>query len=640
MKIYLFFLSLIISTAVFSQKKLEEANKFHETFRYVDEEKAYEEYLDEAKTVDILTWMNIGDTYYQLKEYQKANEAYEKWYLEPNRELNVIQGYQYLDSFRRLQRYDEANKIFERYYKEYGTKEKLTTYYEERDRFEELIKNDTLYAVEDAEFNSPYADFGGNFLGDEFIFSSARNKAENEISERDYTPYLALYSLNLSEGNQEQTPRLFNESLETPYHDATACFTKDGKTMYYASSFQNGKKKVFDGDKRNHFKIYRVDLTKKKLVKELLPFNVEGYSTGHPYITEDGSKLFFASDMPGGYGKADIYVCDVYPDGTFSKPRNLGPLLNTITDDFFPFFKGNVLFFSSAGHVGFGGLDMYKSFYRDGLFGTPINLGPVINTNADDFAYVEGKTPNTGYFSSDRAGGKGDDDIYEFTYNLESCQQFISGKVYDLETKQPLANATVTVYINQNDKYREILTDENGAYQLEVLCEKDYNIEASKAGYSKDGLNLSTDVTPGRTMKMLDFKIKDLSEIFTTDGNVEKIKVNPIYFEYYRYNINSVAAIQLQKVVDVMNAYPDMVIKIESHTDQRGTDYFNKVLSTNRAEATRDWLISRGIAPNRIESAIGYGESRPINICDEQGANCTEVEYSENRRSEFIVVRR
>lgn len=640
MKIYLFFLTLILSTAGFSQKKLEEANQLHDTFRYVDAAKAYEEYLAEAKDVATLTWMRIGNTYYNLKEYQKANEAYKKWYEDPTHELNVRQGYQYLDSFRRLKRYDEAHKIVERYYKEYSTKEKLTAYYEERDRFEELIKNDTLYTVKNAAFNSAYADFGGSFLEDQFVFSSSRNKTDNEITDRDYTPYLSLYSLRISEANPGQNPQLFNEQIESPYHDATACFTADGKTMYYASSFQSGKKKVFDGDKRNHFKIYRVDLTKKKPVKELLPFNVEGYSTGHPYLTEDGSKLFFASDMPGGYGKADIYVCDVYPDGTFSKPRNLGPLLNSTTDDFFPYFKDDVLYFSSAGHVGFGGLDMYKSFNKDGIFGTPINLGPVINTNADDFGYVEGKTPNTGYFSSDRAGGKGDDDIYEFTYNLELCQQFVSGTVYDLETRQPLAGATVTLYVNENEKYGEVQTDENGAYRLEVLCETNYTIEAHKAGYSKDGLNLNTDVTPGRTMKLLDFKIKDLSEIFTTDGDVEKIKVDPIYFEYYRYNINSVAAIQLQKVVDVMNAYPDMIIKIESHTDQRGTDYFNKELSTNRAEATRDWLISRGIAANRIESAIGYGESRPINICDEKEANCTEVEYSENRRSEFIVVKR
>ena len=633
-----FILILSIGISGLAQKTLKEADALFERFAYADAALAYERYIEDASTISPETWQRLGYTYYNLKDYVNALNAYSNWHEINNPQGDALKGFYYYDTLRRLKEYDKANQLAEAYFNKFNTRDKFIDYDEEQARFDELLQADTLYTVKNLPLNSQYADFAASFYKNEFVFTSSRNKEDNKIYERNKTPYLSIYKTSNPEAVSEV--RLFSEDIETPFHDGTSSFTADGRYMYYASSFQSGAKKVFSDEKRNFFKIYRVDLSQKKLKKELLAFNGDDYSTGQPYITPDGKKLYFASDMPGGYGKADIYVCEVYENGTTSQPTNLGPEINTIVDDFFPFFKEGVLYFSSAGHLGFGGLDMYKSFYRDGIFGTPINLGQVINTNADDFAYVEGKTPNTGYFSSDRAGGKGDDDIYEFTYNLELCQQFISGTVYDLDTRKPIPGALVTVYINQNEKYSEVTTDENGTYRLEVLCETDYAIEAHKAGYSKDGLNLSTDVTPGRTMKMLDFKIKDLSEIFTTDGNVEKIKVDPIYFEYYRYNINSVAAIQLQKVVDVMNAYPDMMIKIESHTDQRGTDYFNKQLSTNRAEATRDWLISRGIAANRIESAIGYGESRPINICDEQGANCTEVEYSENRRSEFIVVRR
>ncbi|MCC4212774.1 OmpA family protein [Leeuwenhoekiella parthenopeia] len=639
MKIKIFvFLIFSIVLSGFAQKDLNEADALFGRSAYADAALAYESYIANAATVSPETWQRLGYTYYNLKDYVNALKAYKNWRDIDSPDDDVSKGYYYYDTLRRLKEYDKANQMAMIFFSRANNRNKYLNYDEEQSRFVELLQADTLYTVKNLPLNSQYADFAASFYKEDFVFTSSRNKEDNKIYERNKTPYLSIYKISRPEVASEVS--LFSEDIETPFHDGTTSFTADGRYMYYASSFQSGSKKVFNDEKRNFFKIYRVDLTQKKLKKELLAFNGDNYSTGQPYITPDGKKLFFASDMPGGYGKADIYVCDVYEDGTTSQPRNLGPEINTIVDDFFPFFKNDVLYFSSAGHVGFGGLDMYKSFYKDGIFGTPINLGPVINTNADDFAYVEGKKPNTGYFSSDRAGGKGDDDIYEFTYNLERCQQFISGTVYDLETKQPLADATVTLYVNENEKYSEIRTDENGEYQLEVLCETKYTIEAHKAGYSKDGLDLSTDVTPGRTMKMLDFKIKDLSDIFTTDGDVEKIKVDPIYFEYYRYNINSVAAIQLQKVVDVMNAYPEMVIKIESHTDQRGTDYFNKVLSTNRAEATRDWLISRGIAANRIESAIGYGESRPINICDEQGVDCTEVEYSENRRSEFIVLRR
>ena len=504
-----------------------------------------------------------------------------------------------------------------------------------------MLKGDTLYDIRNLDFNSAYADFGGDF--DEngaFIFTSARYDRDKKIYDRDNTPYLSIYKIGFPLTDSSEMVNLYSKDLESQYHDGTATFSPNSDYFYYASSYQSGKQKVYEGDKRNYFKIYRVDLTAKRFKKELLPFNGDAYSTGHPYISEDGTKLFFASDMPGGYGKADIYVCDIYEDGSFSKPKNLGPKINTITDDFFPFFVDDVLYFSSGGHVGFGGLDMYKSYFKDGIYGTPINLGPVMNTNSDDFAYLEGDEPNKGFFSSDRPGGKGGDDIYAFNYNLAKCVQYISGTVYDLETKEPIKGAKVTVYDEDGKEYARIETGDDGSYSVELLCESTYTIEARKAGYSEDQLDFETDVLPDRKMNMVDFRLKDLSEIFVTDGDIEKIRIDPIYFEYYRYNITDVAAIQLRRVIEVMDAYPEMIIKIESHTDQRGTDYFNKTLSTNRANSTKDWLIENGIDPARIQSAIGYGESQPINICDEEGKTCTELEYSENRRSEFIVVSR
>jgi len=637
--LYILFIFLL-NFSVYSQKQLEEANKLHDRHLYVDAATEYELYLDKAENVAPETYMNIGDTYYNLKDFNKAKEAYEKWYRAVGPNQDNAQGYQYYDSLRSLKLYDEAHEVAERYYKTRGA-EALSSYYEERARFQELLKGDTLYDIRNLDFNSAYADFGGDF--DEngaFIFTSARYDRDKKIYDRDNTPYLSIYKIGFPLTDSSEMVNLYNKDLESQYHDGTATFSPNSDYFYYASSYQSGKQKVYEGDKRNYFKIYRVDLTAKRFKKELLPFNGDAYSTGHPYITEDGTKLFFASDMPGGYGKADIYVCDIYEDGSFSKPKNLGPKINTITDDFFPFFVDDVLYFSSGGHVGFGGLDMYKSYFKDGIYGTPINLGPVMNTNSDDFAYLEGDEPNKGFFSSDRPGGKGGDDIYAFNYNLAKCVQYISGTVYDLETKEPIKGAKVTVFDEDGKEYARIETGDDGSYSVELLCESIYTIEARKAGYSEDQLDFETDVLPDRKMNMVDFRLKDLSEIFVTDGDIEKIRIDPIYFEYYRYNITDVAAIQLRRVIEVMDAYPEMIIKIESHTDQRGTDYFNKTLSTNRANSTKDWLIENGIDPSRIQSAIGYGESQPINICDEEGKTCTELEYSENRRSEFIVVSR
>ncbi|MFI8378908.1 OmpA family protein [Leeuwenhoekiella sp. NPDC079379] len=630
----------LIGFNLFAQSQLEKANSLHDRFIYVEAAKEYELYLQTAKKVDPIVYMNMGDTYYNLKDFNKAKEVYEKWYTIVGPNKNNLQGYQYYDTLRFLKEYDKANKVVETYFRERGLNDKLNAHFEERSRFNELLKGDTLYDVKNLDLNSQYADFGGAFDGNTFVFSSSRNKDINKISDRDNTPYLALYKAELDAGQNFINVDLYNEKLETPFHDATVSFSPNSKYLYYASSFQDGKRKVFKGDKRNYFKIYRVDVTSKRFKKELLPFNGDEYSTGHPFVTEDGKKLYFASDMPGGYGNADIYVCDIYEDGTYSKPMNLGPLINSLVDDVFPYVKGNTLYFSSEGHVGYGGLDIYKSVFKDGVYGTTINLGPGINSNADDFAYLEGKEPNTGYFSSNRSGGKGGDDIYSFKYNLKECLQTISGTVFNIDTKEPLTNAIVTVFNSELKEYIKVTTNEKGIYTLQLICGQKYKIEASKLGFSKDALEFSTDILPGHLMNMVDFKLKDLSDTFVTDGVIEKIRIDPIYFEYYRYNINDIAAIQMRKVLDAMIAYPEMIIKIEAHTDQRGTDYFNKILSTNRALSTRDWLIQKGINPSRIESAIGYGESQPIHVCDEESKNCTEVEYSENRRSEFIVVSR
>ena len=638
----IYILLLFISVNAFSQSNLKKANELYDRHIYIEAAPAFEKYMASAKKENVApeVYMKMGDVYYNLKDYYKAKEYYEIWYKKVGPNQDNSQGFQYYDTLRYLKEYDKASQVVELYVKEKGTPEMLNAYYEEKSRFEELIKGDTLYTIKNLELNSQYADFGGAISEGTFVFTSARNKEANKIYERDNTPYLAIYKADMNGPESFSNIGLFNEDLETPYHDATVSFSPNSKYIYFASSAQDNKRKIFTGDKRNYFNIYRVDLTAKKLKKELLPFNGETYSSGHPFVTEDGTKLFFASDMPGGFGKADIYVCDIYEDGTYSKPRNLGPLINSIVDDYFPFYKDNTLYFSSEGHVGFGGLDVYKTNFQDGIFGAVINLGPNINSNADDFAYVAGLEPDSGYFSSDRAGGKGGDDIYSFKYNVKECLQTITGTVYDLETKETLSGAKVTAYINDGQVHQEVITDEKGAYTMTLNCETTYTLEATKAGYGEDALDFSTDLIPGHLMDMVDFRLKDLSEIFVTDGDVEKIRIDPIYFEYYRYNINDVAAIQLKRVIEVMESYPEMIIKIESHTDQRGTDYFNKTLSSNRANSTKDWLIENGIDPSRIESAIGYGESRPIHICDEDGKNCTELEYSENRRSEFIVVSR
>ena len=623
-----------------AQDKLKKADELYKRHIYVEAAKKYDEYLGGNKTVKPQTWINIADTHYNLQHHYRAETAYKNAFKTLQYKMPADHIWQYYDILRFLQKYDSADTLYIDYLKFSQNSESLNRYYEEKSRFNEIRDNDTLYQVKNLDINSTFADFGGSFQDKKFVFSSARNREGNKIYERDNTPYLSLYQADMIGPDHFNNIQLFSEDLETKFHDATATFSPEGKYLYYASSYQSGAHRIFTGNKKNFFKLYRVQIDGDRYKKEELPFNGKEYSVGQPFISQEGTKLYFVSDMPGGYGRADIYVCDVHEDGSFSTPKNLGSNINTPYDDFFPYVSGNTLFFSSKGHVGFGGFDIYKAYLRESVYSVARNLGPNINSNADDFAYLEGKFKDQGYFSSNRQGGKGDDDIYSFVYNLDECHQYVKGVVVDNDTGKTLADAKVIAYNKNQEIIVQTLTDSTGAYELEMGCNVPYYFQATKIGYAKDGLNLNTGIEPNGIIDQVDFKLENLSDIFVIEGDVEKIRIDPIHFESNRYSINPFAAQQLKKVINIMSEYPDMVIKIESHTDQRGSDSYNQILSENRAKATRDYLIEKGIAPAHIASARGFGESRPINICDEIGGGCTEVEYLENRRSDFIVIKR
>ncbi|TVZ23442.1 WD40 repeat protein [Dokdonia sp. Hel_I_63] len=640
MKKSLYILFMLCVCSSYAQNDLKKADELYDRHMYADAAVLYDQHLNDSEKVSPATWQHIADTHYNLKNYERAEIAYTKTFDALGYTMEPAHIWQYFDVLRFLKKYDQADDFYVAYLKLSKKNKELNRYYEEKSRFNDILANDTLYQIRNLEINSSYADFGGSLYKNKLVFSTARNDEENKLYKRDNTPYLSLYEATIDSTGAYSNIKLFSEDLETQYHDATATFYNNDHTLVYASSAQSGSRKIYTKNKRNFFKLYRVQINDDKFDKEELPINGNGYSIGQPFVTIDGSQLYFVSDMPGGYGRADIYVCDIREDGSLSTPRNLGDAVNTPYDDFFPFVKNKELYFASKGHVGFGGLDIYKAQLRDGIYSNARNLGLGINSNADDFAYVASNVKNEGYFSSNREGGKGDDDIYSFVYDRGECFQTLEGTVTDSQTGAPLPAVTIIAYDTSNKQVAETFTDTAGTYTLQMGCNIKYNIKASKIGYSKDELDLNTGTEPNGLINFVDFKLANLSDIFVTDGEIEKIKINPINFESNRYAINIFAAQQLQRIIDIMNEYPALIIKIESHTDQRGGASYNQTLSENRAISTRDYLIKNGITSSRIESAKGFGESRPIHICDEADDSCTEVQYLENRRSDFIVVRR
>jgi outer membrane protein OmpA-like peptidoglycan-associated protein len=399
------------------------------------------------------------------------------------------------------------------------------------------------------------------------------------------------------------------------------------RNNFVKGSFKKDQKGVI------RLKIYKATLKdgKWKDVVEL-PFNSSDYSVAHPALSPDEQTLYFASDMDGSYGKSDLFSVQIHEDGTYGKPQNLGSNINTEGTESFPFVstKGH-LYFTSNGHPGLGGYDIFVVELNDKDFGAVKNVGTPINGTQDDFTFVIDEGAQKGYFASNRKGGKGDDDIYAFqeTQPLSfDCTGSISGIVMDSETQKVLSNTKVYITNTTTGEIKEVVSDNQGAYAFEVNCkELDYRLMANKSFY--DGYKESLQLTRN--------EIKDYhKDIALQKQDLTKVlNLKPIYFDFDKATILVQSEKELQKVIDYMNQFPEINVDIRSHTDSRGTARYNLKLSGERAEATMAYLVAKGIAKDRL-TAKGYGETELLNNCKDHH-KCTEEAHQINRRSEFIV---
>lgn len=642
----LYILSLVLSfTFGFAQKtNLKKADALFKNYSYVDAAKAYEECLQNIEDPSAQTIKNAADSYYFISDARNALKWYKKLYEVQGNNLTDIYYLRYIQSMKAVMDYDDADKITKEYLNKKGDQKEINRYVTQKKQLDSLKKAKSLYQIKNLDINTSKSDFGATFYQDRIVFTSARDTTR--FAEKLYNwnnqPFLNLY---IAERNPADGS-LFNDNLFMPnvmtkYHEATASFDASGKTIYYSSNIIKKKKLVIDQNKVNNFQILKGSIVNGKVENpEKVFFDNDDYSVGHPCLSDDGQWLFFASDMPGGYGETDLYVVKIADDGTMSSPQNLGPSINTIGNDLFPFFRNGVLYFSSDGHYGLGDLDVYESkFLADGSFTTPRNLGTPINSNKDDFTFVIDKTGAYGYVSSNRAGGKGDDDIYSFVKGEPVCNQNISGKATDRKSKLPISDVTVVAYNSYNEILAETKTNYEGNYAVTVPCNKSVRLVAKKTNYSDDEKTVETTKENEGEITNVNFELSNYDDLVVKKQGVEKVDVKPIYFDYNKYDITPSAVDELAKVVFIMRKFPNIRIKIESHTDSRGKDSYNLKLSDNRAKSTRDYIVSQGIDASRIESAIGYGETRLVNKC-KNGVKCTEAEHLLNRRSDFIIIQK
>ncbi|MEZ4797287.1 MAG: OmpA family protein [Flavobacteriaceae bacterium] len=637
------FLIILVLTSTFSFAQTKVADKFFENFAYIKASELYEDAFENGDdSVHVLT--RLGDCYYNNSNSEKAAIWYKKALDKDADKVSAEHLYKYIQTQRSLGNYEEAETWLDTFKMHQSDDSRTKSEIVDLSVYDELSSMEKVYIdVMNLDLNTENSDFGGYEYNGRMFFASAR-QAEgtgNKVYSWNEEPFLDIFETTVKETNGVKEfgnvmPINAND-INTPYHEATVAITNDGKTIYFSRDNLNKRNRLdYDNKGTTHLKIYKATLDNNNWTNiEELPFNNDNYSVYHPALSPDNTKLYFTSDKEGGFGQTDIYVVDILEDGNdYGKPTNLGASINTSGREGFPFIaKDSSFYFSSDGYVNLGLVDIFKSNILKDSNAKPENLGAPFNSGYDDFAiYIDSDT-ETGYFSSNRPGGKGNDDIY--TFSAYECKQLVKGIVRDKETNEPLAGATVEL-INESGKIiNNVTTNENGEYVFEVECEKNYSLRGSKPDYEDDVQSFRTTAVNNEEQNV-DLFLKNLMSVPC------EIVINPIFFDFDKWNIRTDSKYDLEHIVDVMRAYPDMKITIESHTDRRGTLNYNDKLSDRRAKSTRDYIISRGIAAERIVSAIGYGERRKLISDEEIDAMPTreqkEAAHQKNRRSHFRIV--
>jgi outer membrane protein OmpA-like peptidoglycan-associated protein len=719
-KLILFFIVLVLGFNSEGQSlKLKRANQKFEHLAYASAIGLYNDMLGSKNESPVMLF-NLAMCYYNTNRMQEAVGIFSKY-------LNSTQGtadelFYYAQALKQVGKTIEGDEQLKKLFSLSSSDLRAKSLIENQNYLDEIKSRGDQYTVKNLKVNSEGSDFGGYPYFDEVLFLSTRYESLSIKREWtwDGTRFLDVFTANENNGELSETGML--RPICSKYHEGPLCF--DGGTGIYFTRNNAGKTK-FDQNGIRNLSLFFGSVDKLGGISEsLMPFCSAEYSVGHPALSPDKKTLYFASDMPGSKG-VDIYEVEVLGYGKWGTPKKVEGNVNTDGDEMFPFVSADgILYFSSNGHIGLGGLDVFRRKSN----GEVQNLGQSLNSLNDDFAFVLKSDKRSGYVSSNRVGGKGGDDIYSFTYT-GPFEIAIEGIVKDEKSGEKISNAYIVIKDAKGKQITSVMTDKDGNYSIPALSGTAYTIEVKKEGFSSQSADVVTtdeilkkdfnlkkagvefvyevkdklEKTPveGVSINVKDnrfnttfdlataesgfvsrgepsYKIGDAVDLqisLSKDGYLNKtvqlkttvnsnvvnvselldlalsklavggdlndlIEINPIYFDLGKFSIRKDAAVELDKIVSIMNQYPKMKIELGSHTDCRSSVASNQKLSDRRAKASADYIKKKITDPNRI-NGVGYGESKLKVNCPCEGnvkSDCSEEEHQKNRRTEFIII--
>jgi len=634
---------LLLSAAlpVFGQS-LKTADTHYSGGAYYSASTMYRDLLSKSKT-DKDVKERRGEIMFRIAEcYRRMNRIDEsaKWYSQAEAagytEFDLYYGYGNIELLQG--NYSSAKELFQTARDKNSSDKRIESKIASCDTYELFGKTNNQYNVKTVDnINTRGSEYGLSFFGDKLIFASTGvASSKKAISERTGLPYSDLYMASPDSrslyGKVERIDAFSGEKS----NEGTFCYDAQSNQLYCTRCEANDK----------NCYIAKVEIKNGKY-KETgkLKLGNQTYGIGHPYITDDGNRIYFASVISGGYGGSDLWYVDRDLSGNYSNPVNLGPNINTAGDEVFPAFIAGVLYFSSNGHPGLGGLDLFASYYEGGTFSEPFNMRAPFNSSWDDFNLVHRPNSNIGLFVSNRNNSVNSDDIYMFE-NFPPKMIIFSGHVYDRETSEPITDYTVVVS-DENNKtvFEQRVTGPEG-YFLYVSPDHKYEVKVN----SKDYLSSTQTVTTAGMKNFSDLsqdtylgKDAIVSGVVGTgvpagvveppdEPGIVNIVMKDIFYEFDMFRLTESSKRELDNYISYFQQYPKMTVEISSHTDIRGAYDYNQTLSDRRAKAVVDYFISRGVSPSRM-TWRGYGETRPA-VPNAR----TEAEHQANRRTVFKVL--
>lgn len=579
----------------------------------------------------------LAQSYRLNYDYSHAADAYKVCV---DRKVYKDAGYYYGICLMNQSKYNDALKAFDVYVQEKEGSDSLILLAAKKETWcyfalDTLVpKKAVIRMMDTLVFNRGTSNFGTMYyLSDQkVIFTSARRGGVvTDPLKQDSRYYCDLYYSDLDD-TIWQRPVNFGRPVNTSLHEGAGVFTPE-EVMLFTRWSDNNRYEAF---------IYMARTTGGKFYEAMklgTNINMPGYKSHQPYVTGDGRRLFFSSNRPGGKGGFDLWMSPIDENGFVGDPVNLGDNINTESDEVTPFFHdiSNTLYFSSNGHPGLGGLDIFKSSLNvdDSVYAVPVNLNQPVNSSKDDAYYITDRLGTKGFLSSDRLDCPGGHCYNIYSYVNDPIKFDLEGIVTDESTGLPIPSALVTIKdVHDNDEPFYVVTDEQGYYKTELKANFEYFLKAQKSKYfGKSASVITKGLTDSKHFEQ-NFELIPIPE-----GDIE---IEGVEYDFNKATLRPKSMEVLDKLVDLLKLNDNLSVELSSHTDARGNDAYNMKLSQARAQSCVDYLVAHGIAKNRL-IAIGYGESKPIipqADIDLLTPNSPEFEaaHQKNRRTAFRVI--